>query len=150
MLKDVWRLLVRNPFTSASILSGWLWSLCLWAPGDTLTRPTYRYMGEVAPEWVWTSLFMVTAGLQSLRLTYRITPKVFPYEFALKLWAAFLWTTVGVLCIIAQWPLAAAVSDTLVIAIAAITDVARVKPCQGCPHLGPCHRGAECYYANQH
>lgn len=148
MIKDIWRLLIKNPFTTASILSGFLWFGCLVAPGDTFVRPTYIHMAEVAPEVVWTWVFFITACLQFLRLTFQITPRQFPFEFGLKLWAAFLWTSVGLLCIISQWPLAAAMSDTIVISIFSIIDLLQVKPCNGCNHRrGHCSREMNCYYA---
>lgn len=133
--------LLANPFALASILSGMLWATCLLAPGDTLLRPTYRHMREVADEEVWTALFLGVAVLQFWRIFARATRRSFPFEVALKLAAMVLWWFVAVACLISQWPLAAAMSDTLVVAVFATIDFARLRPCTNCPSAGFCEEG---------
>ena len=125
-------------------MSGYLWGFALLAPGDTTSRPTYRHLREVASEDVWTAVFLTVATLQLWRMVCRSNRQSFPYEYALKLAAAILWGFVGVACMISQWPLAAAMADTMVVALFSWVDLARIKPCKGCPEAGRC-RG-DCFY----
>jgi hypothetical protein len=137
--------LLSNPWTLASIMSGYLWGFALLAPGDTTARPTYRHLAEVASEEVWTAVFLTVATLQLWRMVCRSNRKTFPYEFCLKLIAAILWAFVGVACMISQWPLAAAMADTMVVALFSWIDLVRVRPCHGCPIGGTCPPG-DCFY----
>lgn len=136
--------LLANPWAFASILSGYLWGVTLLAPGDTLARPTYRHMSEISNEDVWTAIFLAVASLQLWRIFCRVNRRTLPYEYALKWWAAVMWTFVGVACMSAQWPLASAMSDTFVVAIFAWIDLARIKPCKGCPEARTCK--GDCVY----
>jgi hypothetical protein len=136
--------LLSNPWTLASIMSGYLWGFALLAPGDTTARPTYRHMHEVASEWEWTVVFLTVATLQLWRMVCRSNRKTFPYEYVLKWLAAVLWSFVGLACMIAQWPLAAAMADTLVVALFSWVDLIRMRPCMGCPETGKC--GGDCFY----
>ena len=144
-LRSLWTAMLKNPFTMSSVFSGYLWGFALAAPGDTLERPTYRHMAEIGPEDMWTAIFLVTASLQLWRIFIKTTPRLFPFEYALKLWASILWMSVGVMCMASQWPLAAAMSDTLVIALFAWIDLAKIRPCSSCPHRGRCKKGG-CFY----
>jgi hypothetical protein len=136
--------LLSNPWALASIMSGYLWGFALLAPGDTLARPTYRHMHEISGEWVWTFVFLSVATLQLWRIFCRSNRRTFPYEYTLKWLAAILWSFVGLACMIAQWPLAAAMADTLVVALFSWVDLARIKPCKGCPEAGRCQ--GDCVY----
>jgi hypothetical protein len=130
--------LLRNPFTTASILSGYLWGGCLAAPGDTLLRPTYKHMHEIASEDVWIFVFFALATLQLWRLYVKMDKQNVPFEVLLKTASAIVWTAVAILCMMAQWPLAAAMSDTFVIAIFAWIDLLNMKSCTVCPFRGSC------------
>lgn len=143
MLRALRSAILSNPWTSMSCISAWGWGVTLAMPGDTLARPTYKYMGVVAPEDYWTALFLTLAVLQTWRLFKRTTRKLFPYELALKAVACLTWTFVCVACFAAQWPLAAAMSDSLAIAVAAWIDMSRCDPCSGCPvkGMGLCGKG---------
>ena len=137
-LHKLFVVLLRNPWTTASILSGYLWGGCLAAPGDTLARPTYRHMGEIAQEDIWTFVFLALASLQLWRLFIKMDRQSVPFEVLLKTMSAIVWTSVAVLCMMAQWPLAAAMSDTFVIAIFAWVDLLNMKSCTSCPFRGSC------------
>lgn len=143
-LKALRSALLANPWAFASILSGYLWGFTLLVPGETLARPTYRHMHEISGEGVWTLVFLLVASLQFWRIFCRINRRTFPYEYALKWWAAVMWTFVGVACMSAQFPLASAMSDTFVVAIFAWIDLAKIKPCKGCPEAGRCQ--GDCVY----
>jgi len=137
--------LIKNPFALASILSGYLWGIALLLPGDTLERPTYRYMREVAPEYLWTLLFISVASLQLWRVFRLTTPRTFAYELVLKIAACVMWTFVGTACLASQWPLAAAMADTLVVSVFSWIDMTRIRACRGCPGAnGNC--GNRCWY----
>jgi hypothetical protein len=120
----------RDTDTAAivSIMSGYLWALCLVFPGDTLMRPTYRHMASVAPEWVWTTLFITVASLQVWRLLARPFRNHFYLDVQVKLVVMCLWWYVAIACMASQWPLAAAMSDTFVIAFATFWDFLRCDP----------------------
>lgn len=130
--------LLRHPYTTASILSGYLWGTCLAFPGDTLARPTYRHMAELGPEDVWTFVFFSLATLQLWRIFVKMERHSVPFEIFLKTSAAIVWTLVAILCMMAQWPLAAAMSDTFVISIFAWVDLLNMKSCSACPFKGSC------------
>lgn len=137
--------LIKNPFALASILSGYLWGVALALPGDTLVRPTYRFMREVATEDTWVVVFFTLATLQLFRVFSLTTPKSFPYELVLKMAACVTWTFVGVACLFSQWPMAAAMADTLVVSLFSWIDMTRVRACRGCPGSnGVC--GGKCWY----
>src|SRR6188768_4210341 len=44
------------------------WTIGLLVPGDTMTRPVYRFMGEVLPEIGWTVLWGTYAALMFWRV----------------------------------------------------------------------------------
>jgi hypothetical protein len=132
-LLALWTVILRNPWAAASIFSGYLWGIALGMPGDTLARPTYRHMREVMPEEAWTLLFFVVAILQTWRMFERTTPRTIVPEFFLKWVAALLWTFVGLACLTSQWPIAAAMSDTLVVALFSWIDLAQLRCCTYCP-----------------
>lgn len=111
--------------TLASALSGYSWGICLLIPGDTLARPTYRYMNALAPEEVWAGIFLLIGTLQVYRLYSKLTKRAAFFDLVIKFIAMLLWTVVAVLCITAQWPVAAAMSDTFVIALATWWDFLR-------------------------
>jgi hypothetical protein len=132
-MQFLWLDLDTSPAAICSILSGAFWATCLALPGDTLLRPTYKYMAQIASEEVWMCSFAALAGLQLWRLGSR--PLKVPYlDFAIKFWALSLWAFVSIACLASQWPIAAAMSDTLVIAIACAWDFLRCDPRHGCVH----------------
>lgn len=139
-MKSAWAAIrsavLSNPWAAPSIISAWGWGISLAMPGDTLSRPTYRYMDFVADELVWTLLFLTIAILQTWRLFKRTTHKLFRYELALKGVAAAVWTFVALVCFTAQWPLAAAMSDSVAVAFCAWMDMLRLDACHGCPFHG--------------
>lgn len=130
--------LIRHPYTTASILSGYLWGACLASPGDTLSRPTYKHMAEIGPEDLWTFLFISLATLQLWRIFVKMERRSMPFEVVLKTSAAVVWTATAILCMMAQWPLAAAMSDTFVISVFAWVDLLNMKSCSACPFKGSC------------
>lgn len=123
----IWRHGDTRVATLASALSGYCWGICLAVPGDTLGRPTYRFMREVASEPIWTVLFLVVASLQMYRLYAKVTPTSVIFDFAIKFFAMLLWALVAILCLCAQFPIAAAMSDTVVISLLTIWDFSRQR-----------------------
>lgn len=109
----------------ASVASGLLWATCLAFPGDTLSRPTYKLMATVGPEWCWLTAFLLLATLQFWRLYCKLTHMTAALELIIKVMAAALWTFVAVACMLAQYPPAAAVSDTIVVAALTWWDLLR-------------------------
>ena len=75
----------------------------------------------------WAFVFTAMALLQVWRLYARSTKQSVPWEFGIKLAASFLWTFVAVACLAAQWPLAAAMSDTFVVSVACWWDFLRYE-----------------------
>jgi hypothetical protein len=78
------------------------------------------------------------ATLQMWRLAAKSNLHTFYGELAVKLFAFCLWTFVAIACLSAQWPLAAAMSDSIVIALLAGWDALRLHPCRGCEHSSHC------------
>ena len=114
-----------TPATVASILSSFLWALCLAFPGTLIGppgvgRPTYKYMYEVADETTWTFIFVSIFVLQIWRLFCQSAVSnrslVYFLEVGIKGWAAMVWSFIALACMIAQYPPAAAMSDAIVIA----------------------------------
>jgi hypothetical protein len=95
-------------------------------------------MHEITGEDVWTFLFFSLATLQLWRLYAKMDHRSVPFEVLLKTIAAIVWSAVALLCMMAQWPLAAAMSDTFVIAIFAWIDLLNMKTCTSCPFKGSC------------
>jgi hypothetical protein len=129
-LTQLWHHRDTDPAAVMSTISGYLWALCLLFPGDTLARPTYRHMAEVASEEMWIVLFVTLATLQLWRLLTRPFKHHFAVDFAVKASAMTLWWFVALACMSAQWPLAAAMSDTFVVAFATLWDFLRLDPRQ--------------------
>jgi hypothetical protein len=124
-LRRLWRCGDTRVATVASILSGVLWAACLAFPGDTLERPTYRFMGQIAPEWVWMATFAILAAAQTYRLKHRFAGRSSRLDYVTKFAAMLVWGLVAVLCMVAQYPPAAAVSDSIVVALATVWDFLR-------------------------
>lgn len=64
-------LLVYSETTSvraALILNALWWTVLLLLPGNTFERPVYRYMGAIASEDAWASLFTAYAVMATHRL----------------------------------------------------------------------------------
>ena len=148
-IRNILAAILMNPWASASAFSGWLWGIALAMPGDTLARPTYRYMAFVASEDYWTVAFLTVATLQTWRLFKRTTVRLFPYELALKAVACAMWTFTGLVCMAAQWPLAAAMSDTLVVALFSWIDMSQCKPCHGCSYKGSVYCQQGCHLTRE-
>lgn len=112
--------------TLASIASGWFWASCLAFPGDTLARPTYKVMAQAGPEEAWIAAFVIISSLQSWRFWCRLTSsKAILIEAAIKTIATAMWTYIAYACMFAQYPPAAAVSDTVVVALLTWWDFLR-------------------------
>ena len=124
--------------TLCSVLSAILWAGCLAFPGDTLARPTYRVMAWVAPEQVWMVAFLAMAALQTWRLYSRTSRLHARLEYAIKLAALTIWSFVAFACMFAQYPPAAAVSDTMVVAALTAWDFLRYEPCRLCNRVANC------------
>lgn len=116
-LRDIWQTGDTRIATLASVVSGALWASCLAFPGDTLARPTYKLMAFAAAEHVWFFIFAGLAVMQTWRLLTDPKGALGVYaEHVIKLAAAFVWTYTALACMFAQYPPAAAVSDTVVVA----------------------------------
>lgn len=114
-----------TPATIASIMSSFLWALCLAFPGTLIGppgvgRPTYKYMYDVADEPTWIFIFSSIFLLQLWRIFchQKVGNRLYVYllEIGIKGWAAIIWTFIALACMIAQYPPAAAMSDAIVIA----------------------------------
>lgn len=114
-----------------SILSGLGWGLGLMFPGDTLARPTYRFMNDVAPEAAWAIWFVLVAVLQGFRLyQFAFTPNSRMlgfrwFDLGIRFCAMVTWTFVAIACLASQWPIAVAMFDTMIVAMFAWWDFAR-------------------------
>jgi hypothetical protein len=142
-IKKFWLATDTAPAAICSIISGYLWAACLAFDGDTLQRATYKYMAQIAPEWVWMGWFFAVATIQTWRLFSRPHRRMWHLDLTIKFVAMMTWVTVAVACMISQYPPAAAVSDTIVIAIACLWDFLRCDPrcdrkrcghCSNCPY----------------
>lgn len=119
-----------SPATIASMAAAFLWAICLLFPGDTIARPTYKHMGEVASEQTWIFIFMSIGFAQAWRVVSRndgATRRLYYLELSIKMIAALVWTYVAIACLIAQYPPAAAMSDCVVIAAGCWWDFARYE-----------------------
>ena len=125
-LTHIWFRADTRMATLASITSGWAWAICLAFPGDTLARPTYKIMASVGPEGAWITAFIVMSSLQSWRFWCRLTTsKSYVIESAIKTLATAMWTYIAYACMLAQYPPAAAVADTCVVALLTWWDFLR-------------------------
>lgn len=97
-----------------------VWSLQLFAPGDTFERPVYSYMALIASEHAWAAVW----GCYSLALFWRTFSAI-----KHRLWLTMLINGVGVClfvgataCIVFArvWPAPAATSGDIVLAAASI------------------------------
>ena len=119
-----------SPATIGSMVSAFLWAICLMFPGDTIARPTYRHMGEIATEGVWVVVFLVIGFSQAWRTCKNkisSSKKSYYTELMIKMFAALVWTYVAIACLIAQYPPAAAMSDCIVIAAGCWWDFTRYE-----------------------
>ncbi len=134
-----------RPATLASVLSGYLWAAFLLFPEETLSRPTYRHMGDVMPQdECWAGLFFMVASLQLWRLYAKTSRKAIRWEYALKIVACSMWSFVGLSCMFSVYPPPAAMADTLVIAVGCWWDMVRFDSCKICEQV-VCDEG-DCPY----
>lgn len=107
-------------------LSSLLWAFMLFMPGDTLTRPTYEIMVQIANEHTWATLFLlsgVTGFLTGLKIRY--CPMW--AEFIFNGITAVLWVTSAVAMVAAISPLPAAVAPHVVVALTAVWTMIRTQ-----------------------
>jgi hypothetical protein len=80
-----------RPTKFALFLGALFWAIGLMLPGDTMTRPSFIYMGTLASENVWCSLWSVYA-VGMLFYTFRRVPNAFAYmlnALGLALWSIY-------------------------------------------------------------
>lgn len=96
-------------------LGSLLWAALLFAPGDTFTRPVYRYMALIGPETAWaiahlihgvTAIYSMLTGAKG-RLVWLADPIL----------GCAVWTASAVAMIAAVSPLPAAVAPHVVSAL---------------------------------
>jgi hypothetical protein len=99
-------------------LSELIWGVTLIAPGDTFGRPTYTVMAHVLPsEEVWGFIWIFTALTQMYILTtgdYHDKASVIFSGFN-----AILWWFVVISMYMSVWPIPAAISGELALAVGA-------------------------------
>lgn len=114
--------------TYVSILSGLGWGIGLLVPGETLARPTYRFMHHVGTDIEWGVWFIAIAICQMIRL-YCKTEKssVFQkyFDVSIRFLAMVTWIYVAAACLASQWPIAVAMFDTMIVAMFAFWDFVR-------------------------
>ena len=132
-LAYLWRCGDTRPATICVILSGFLWTAMLLAPGDTIARPTYLHMRQIiASDTGWAAVFAAVATLQLWRLFADTGSRGKWLDFALKITACFLYGFTAVACITSISPIPAAMADNVVIALAAWWDLYRWDVRRGC------------------
>ena len=109
----------------ALFLAEALWSIMLFWPGDTFTRPTYSEMGGLAPEWVWACAFGLSATCQLCIVLYQQTNETWAKLFAW--WNAALWVTSILLMLKGVYPPPAAIGGEIALATSALWIA--VRPC---------------------
>lgn len=96
------------------VISSLLWSLMLFWPGDTFSRPTYSLMGNALDEHIWASLFLIHSLVGSITLS---TGKVNPVTFALEgVLGCLIWTSSCLMMLFSVYPPPAAISAEIVMA----------------------------------
>jgi hypothetical protein len=75
-------------------------------------------MASVGTEAAWIAAFVIISSLQSWRFWCRLTTSnAYAVEGVIKTLATIMWTYIAYACMFAQYPPAAAVSDTVVVAL---------------------------------
>ena len=95
-----------------------LWAIMLFWPGDTFSRPTYSWMGAVAPELAWAVAFGVSAVLQISIVIYEQCNRVWAHVFAV--WNALLWASSIALMLAGVYPPPAAIGGEAALAVSAL------------------------------
>ena len=102
----------------ALFLAEALWSAMLFWPGDTFARPTYSWMGAVAPELVWALAFGISAILQICIVIYEQCHRTWAHVFAV--WNALLWWSAIALMLAGVYPPPAAIGGEAALAVSAL------------------------------
>ena len=102
----------------ALFLAEALWSIMLFWPGDTFARPTYSWMGAVAPELAWALAFGASAALQLGIVIYEQQDKAWAHVFAV--WNALLWVSSIALMLAGVYPPPAAIGGEAALATSAL------------------------------
>ena len=102
----------------ALFLAEALWSVMLFWPGDTFSRPTYSWMGAVAPELAWAVAFGVSAVLQISIVIYEQCNRGWAHVFAV--WNALLWVSSIALMLAGVYPPPAAIGGEAALAMSAL------------------------------
>ena len=102
----------------ALFLAEALWSIMLFWPGDTFARPTYSWMGAVAPELVWALAFGISAILQICIVIYEQCHRTWAHVFAV--WNALLWWSAIALMLAGVYPPPAAIGGEAALAVSAM------------------------------
>lgn len=66
-----WELVLHSDTTPTKFflaIASTLWMLGLIVPGDTMTRPVYQSMAELAPEWAWALAWAVYSAAMYWRV----------------------------------------------------------------------------------
>jgi hypothetical protein len=94
-----------------------MWAMALAMPGDTFERPTYTVMSMVAGEDVWMLMFLLTGVIQLYLLLQWRVHSGFSKYFAF--WNSTLWWFVVISMYLSVWPIPAAISGELALAVGA-------------------------------
>lgn len=102
-----------------------LWSLMLFWPGDTFSRPTYTLMAQFASEYTWAMAF----GLQGAYSMYsilmdRCTKTAFLIE---GVFGCVLWSGSCICMMLSIFPVPAAISGEIVAAVASWWHLVRFQ-----------------------
>jgi hypothetical protein len=94
-----------------------IWSITLFLPGETFSRPTYHVMAQVASENAWGVIFAISAITQISILVKGEYHSTFSTVFAG--WNSVLWSFVVISMYLSISPVPAAISGETALAIGA-------------------------------
>lgn len=116
-MKSLWYIMKHSDLLYSRFclaLSSFLWSVMLFWPGDTFSRPTYSMMGNLFGETIWALSFLIHFSISIIALCWN---KVNPFTLVGEgIFGCLLWSASCLMMLMSVYPPPAAISAEIMMA----------------------------------
>lgn len=101
-----------------TVWAGYLWTVMLLWPGETMSRPTYRIMAELTNDYGWAVIFFTVSSIQAFRLAFCLSAG--RWNNLIHLLYPAIWTFTTASMLLSVYPPPAAISGEIVITVLSV------------------------------